>query len=92
MTGHGIGMKIGMMTKDGVKMIGLVQLLMTLTGPMMIGHGVSQIGMPGMMIGPSETGDDSQTIAAVSTGKQAIHRCSNVDLNIVFIRSRPSCD
>ena len=48
-------MKIGMVTKDGLKMIGLVQVLMTLTGPMMIGHGMSQIGMPGMMVGPSQT-------------------------------------
>ena len=30
MTGH--GMKIGTMTKNGLKMIRLVQLLMTLTG------------------------------------------------------------
>ena len=52
----GIGMKIGMMMKDGLKMIGLVQLLMTLTGPMMIGHGMSQIGLRDMMIGPGETG------------------------------------
>ena len=32
MTCHGFGMKIGTMTKDEVKMNGLVQLLMTLTG------------------------------------------------------------
>ena len=53
MTGHGIGMKIEMVTKDALKKIGLVQLLMTLTGPMMIGHCTSQIGM---MIGPGQTG------------------------------------
>ena len=50
-TGDGIGMKIGTMTRDGLKMIGLVQLLVTLIGPMMIGHGTSQIGMHGLMSG-----------------------------------------
>ena len=56
MTGHGVGMKVGMMMKDGMKMIGLVQLLMTVTGTMMIGHGMSQIGVLGMMIGLGATG------------------------------------
>ena len=56
MTGHAVGMKIGMVTKDGMKMIGLVQLLMTLPGPIMGGQGMSQIGTRGVMVGPGLTG------------------------------------
>ena len=42
-----------MKMKDGLKMIGLVQLLMTLIGIMMIGHGTIRIGTHGRMIGPT---------------------------------------
>ena len=67
MTGHGIGIKIGMVTKDGVKMFGLVQLLMALTGTMMIGRGMGQIGVPGIHDWSWSNWDDSQAIVAGST-------------------------
>ena len=41
--------------KGGLKMIGLVQLLMTQVGTMIIGRGTVQIGTHGMMIGLTGT-------------------------------------